>query len=573
MSHAQARGAMPRRTDRRGTPPRTDRRGTPPRRLRPFGVRRTAQAMLAALAAALLASCGPGGEQTEGKVLLWGIGTEIQGLDPHIVTGVPENRLMQALCEGLLSYNPKGGEPIHGVAESYEVSGDGMVYTFKLRENARWWNGDPVTAHDYVWSWQRILTPALGSQYTEMLYPVKNAEAFYRGRLDDFSQVGVRALDAKTLQVRLERPTPYFPALLPHYSTYAVHRDTVLAHGEMTDRNSPWTRPGNFVCNGPFRLQYWRLNDRIAVERNPLYWDAANVKLDGIHYFAIESSSTEEQRFRQGRLHITATIPLERIPHHIASGAPQVRISPLLGTYFYRLNTTRPPLDDVRVRRALAYSIDRKAIVERVSRGGEQPAQSFTPPGVAGYTADTQVPFDPALARRLLREAGYGDPSDFPVLELLYNTSEGHRKIAAAVQEMWREHLGIEVALLNQDWKVYLERNRNRKYDISRAGWVGDYPDPTTFLNMMVTDRGNNNTGFSNAEYDALLERSATQSGERRLRTLRRAERILMDQMPLIPIYIYTTKALVDTRVQGYDANILDVHPPRFLDLLPQPPN
>ena len=215
----------------------------------------------------------------------------------------------------------------------------------------------------------------------------------------------------------------------------------------------------------------------------------------------------------------------------------------------------------------------RKAIVERVSRGGEQPAQSFTPPGVAGYTADTQVPFDPALARRLLREAGYGDPSDFPVLELLYNTSEGHRKIAAAVQEMWREHLGIEVALLNQDWKVYLERNRNRKYDISRAGWVGDYPDPTTFLNMMVTDRGNNNTGFSNAEYDALLERSATQSGEARLRTLRRAERILMDQMPLIPIYIYTTKALVDTRVQGYDANILDVHPPRFLDLLPQPPN
>ena len=526
--------------------------------------------------AVVFSGCGDGSGRDvdrwlESQTLAIGNGSELQGLDPHIVTGVPENRVLQALCEGLLSYAPDGGHPLPAAAESWDISADGLVYTFHIRSNGTWWNGDPVVAQDFVWSWERVLTPALGSQYPEMLFAVENAEAFYRGEIEDFAAVGVKALSPSLLQVRLHQPTPYFLELLPHYSTFPVHAPTVLKHGAMTDRNSRWTRAENFVCNGPFTLAKWVLNDRIVAKRNPNYWGADDVRLNEIHYLPIDNLSTEEKAFRSGRLHITSTIPLESLPGYIEQAPPELRIEPYFGTYFYRFNTTRPPLNDVRVRRALAYAVDRELLVGRVTRGGEIVAQSFTPPGVQNYYSNTKVPFDPERARQLLADAGFADPADFPKLRLLYNTSEGHRKVAEAIQEMWRDHLGIQVELNNQDWKVYLERQRTMNYDIVRAGWIGDYPDPHTFLNIMVSERGNNNTGFANREFDALIEESGHYTGQRRLELLQRAENILIDEMPLVPIYIYTSKALVHTDVKGYYPALLDNHPPKHMYLSRDP--
>ena len=522
-----------------------------------------------AIASLLLAACSdvaPVDRALEKNELIWSNGTEIQGLDPHIVTGVPENRIMMALCEGLTSYNPRGGTPEPGVAERWDISPDGRLYHFHLRKDARWHNGDPVTAHDFVWSWKRLLTAPLAAQYANMLYPLENAERYFKGEEMDFAQVGVQALGDHLLQVRMHSPTPYFISLLAHYSTFAVHRPTVEKHGAMDDRNSPWTRPENFVCNGPFKLEEWHKDRYLRVVKTDTYWDAERVRLDAVRYLPIDKTTTEERMFRAGQLHLTSTVP----PEQIASwkGDPRMHIDPYFGTYFYRLNTTRPPLDDVRVRHALSLALDRRTIVEKVAVGNESPANSFTPPQPEiGFMLDTELHFDPARARALLAEAGYPGGQGIRPLELLYNTSEGHRKVAEGVQEMWRQHLGIDVRLLNQDWKVYLQKQRELQYDISRAGWIGDYEDPNTFLDIMVTDRGNNETGWSNREYDRLVARAASQRGAKRIQTLLRAERILMQDRPVLPLYVYTTKYLKHPDVKGWHANLLDNHPPKHLYL------
>ena len=525
---------------------------------------------LSGLSCLLLLSCtesiSPVDEALKTGELLWGNGTEIQGLDPHLVTGVPEHRVLIALCEGLTTYDPAGGKPRPGVAERWEISADGTRYLFHLRPDARWHNGDPVTAEDFVWSWQRLLTPALGAPFANMLYPVRNAERYHRGELEDFSQVGVRALDSHRLEVQLIAATPYFLSLLPHYSTYALHRPTLLQHGAMDDRNSPWTRPENFLCNGPFRLAEWEKNRHLRVVKTDTYWDAASVRLNAVRYLPVDKASTEERMFRAGQLHITSTLPLEQIPGW--QGNPLMHLDSYLGTYFYRLNTTRPPLDDVRVRRALAMAIDKDTLVQTVTGAGERPAHSFTPPQPAlGFEPDTQQPFDPEEARRLLAEAGYPGGKGMRQLELLYNTSEGHRKIAVAIQEMWRQHLGIQIQLHNQDWKVYLQKSQAMDYDISRAGWIADYEDPNSFLEIMVTDRGNNKTGWSDVQFDSLVARAARLKGEERIGTLLQAERTLISGQPVIPIYFYTNKYLLHSDVRGWQANVLDTHLPKYLYL------
>ena len=264
----------------------------------------------------------------ESKIFHYGNGTEPQGLDPHIVTGVPEHHLLLALCEGLTSSNPKGGESLPGSAASWDISEDGKVYTFYLQENGKWSNGDIVTADDYVWSWQRILTPSLGSQYPDMLYYVVNAEEFHTGSLNDFSKVGVKAIDDLTLQVTLKEPTPFFLGLLSHYSTWAVHKETVLKHGTIDDRNGQWTRPGNFVCNGPFNLKSWELNKKIIVEKNPLYWDSDMVELNEMHFYPISVEMTEERMFRAGQLHVTSTFPSSKCTPDIKETNPNIQIHP-----------------------------------------------------------------------------------------------------------------------------------------------------------------------------------------------------------------------------------------------------
>ena len=363
------------------------------------------------------------------QILHIGNGSEPQGLDPHIVTGVPEHHLLIAMCEGLVIANPNGGENLPGVAKSWTISPDGKTYTFFLQENARWSNGDRLTASDFVCSWKRILTPSLGSQYPDMLYYVKGAPEFHQGLTDDFSTVGVTAVNDRELRVELTYATPFFIKLLSHYSTYPVHQDTVLKHGSIDDRNGQWTRPGNFVCNGPMNLNTWELNKEITVTKNPLYWDADSVRLKEIRYYPVSNESTEDRMFRAGQLHVTYAVPLEKCPVYIENNNPDFHIDPYMGTYFYRINTKDPVLKDRRVRLALAYALNRQQIVEKVSKCGQSPAYSFTPPGTAGYEPDTSIEFNPELAKSLLADAGYQTPRLFQCLRFFLIPNRGIGKL------------------------------------------------------------------------------------------------------------------------------------------------
>lgn len=499
---------------------------------------------------------------TQAQVLHQNNGTEPADLDPHIVTGVPEHHILAALFEGLVDEDPKDLSPVPGVAESWKVSKDGKVYTFYLNKNAKWSNGDPLTAHDFVYSWRRVLTPSLAGEYAYMLHYVKNAEAYNKGEIKDFSKVGAKALDDYTFQVTLRSKTPFFLYVLQHYATFPVHRATIEKFGKIDTRGSKWTRPGNMVSNGAFQLETWELNKVITVKRNPHYWDSKTVKLNGIHFHPIESQQTEERMFRAGELHVSHEIPINKIEVYKKENPELIRISPYLGTYFYRVNVTKPPLNDVKVRRALSMSVDRKQIVEKVSKGGQLPSHTFTPPGTSGYTAKATVPFNIEKAKALLAEAGYPNGKGFPSIEILYNTSENHKVIAEAVQQMWKKNLNISVTLANQDWKVYLSSQRTLDYGICRAGWIGDYPDPNTFLDMFVTGGGNNDTGWSNKKYDQLIAqagRADTQA--QRFKIFQEAEKILLEHSPVIPIYTYTRVFLISPDVQGWHPTILDHHP------------
>ncbi|MGN3974232.1 peptide ABC transporter substrate-binding protein [Tsuneonella sp. SYSU-LHT278] len=513
-----------------------------------------------------IAACNSGPPETEKAaaegILLFGNGSEPKGIDPHLVTGVPENHIISALIEGLVAYHPTNDlEAAPGMAERWESNADFSEWTFHLRD-AQWSNGDPVTAQDFVYSWKRMLSPELGAEYAPMLYVIRNAEKFNKGEITDFGQVGVKAIDAKTLKVELEGSTSYFPLMLQHYSFFPVNPRAVEEHGGMTDRQSGWSTRENFVGNGPFRIKQWVTNQVLEVERNPTYWDAETVKLNGIRFYPIDNVNSEETMFRNGRLHLTNTVFPDKIPFFRKTMPEKLRIDPYLGNYFYRLNVTRKPLDDKRVRRALALALDKKLIVEKVTKGGQEPATGFVPQGIPGYEPSDAVQFRPDEARRLLADAGYPGGKGFPKIEIMINTSEAHRKIAEAVQELWRRELGINVGIYNQEWKVYLDNQTNLNYDISRAGWIADYVHPSTFIDMFTTGNGNNDTGWSNPQYDRLVDAARTaRSEDERVELMHRAEAILLEEMPVIPIYWYTRTYLKDPRVMGWNPTLLDNHP------------
>nr|PZN68629.1 MAG: peptide ABC transporter substrate-binding protein [Pseudomonadota bacterium] len=516
------------------------------------------------MAGTTLAACGSGERRVQSGnasgVLHFGNGTEPQSIDPHVSTGVPESRLQYALLEGLVGKDPATLEPVPGVAERWEVSEDGLLYRFHLRRDARWSDGRPLTAEDFRWSLWRALQPAMGNEYAYMLFPLLNAEAYLKSEITDFDQVGVKVIDEHTLELQLNAPTPYFLQLLDHHSYYPVPRHVIGRFGEVTDRFSHWTRPGNFVGNGPFTLVEWKLNKHVRVEKNPLYWDADRVRLNAVMFYPTENIATEERMFRSGQLHITNDIPVDKIPQYRARGSKALRVEPYLGSYFYTLNTTRPGLDDARVRRALAMAIDRQSLIDTVLHGVNTPAYAITPPGTLGYQPPKLFDFDPDEARHLLAEAGYPDGRGMPPLEILYNTHDTHRKIAVAIQQMWKKYLNISVSMLNQEWKVYLDTRDSGAYTICRYGWIGDYVDPNSFLDMWTRDSGNNKTGWSNPAYDELILRRIPnmKSQEERFAGFFEAETILINEMPIIPIYTYDNKHLVEPVVKGAPSNIMD---------------
>ena len=523
-----------------------------------------AKAVIAVIAGYWLVACSgdyAGIEEANRQgILHFGNGTEPQSLDPHVMTGVPEVTIARALFEGLVTINPHTLEPEPGVAQSWTLSEDQRLITFQINPDARWSNGDPVTAQDFVWSWQRVLNPKFASLNAETLFPIKNAEAIATGVITDPSVLGAKALDALTLEVTLNEPTPYFLTLLGTYTTYPVHRQTIEKFGAASDHYTRWTRVENIVSNGAFKLKKWQLNRHIVVEKSELYWDADRVRLNGIVFHPIDNTVTEERMFRAQQLHYTAEVPLDKIPLYEAMEPSPLRRAPYLGTYYFQLNTTREPINDIRVRRALAMAIDRQTLVDTVLQNIYLPNYNFTPVGLQGYQSAKLFEYDPDAARRLMAEAGYADGENWPGLELTYNTSKQHRKIAIAVQQMWKKTLNIDVTLANLEWKVYLDKTQQMDYQMARAAWVGSYLDPGTFLRLFIADGGNNGTGFASAEFDDLVFQQAakTRTREQRYAVFAKAESLLIEQMPIIPLFSYTSNHLVQPSVKGLGSNILD---------------
>ena len=505
--------------------------------------------------------------KTADNYLNVGNGAEPKELDPHISTGIPEFHIITTIFEGLVGKDPKTLEPIPGVAESWTSSKDQMQYVFMLRKNAKWSNGEPVTAKDFVYSWTRLLKPETAAEYAYQGYYFKNGKLFNEGKLKDESQIGFKALDDYTIKVTLENPTPFFISLLYHHSLYPVHKKTVEAFGQR------WTRPENIVTNGPFILEKWEMNKIISVKKSEFYWDKDIVKLSGANYFPTENLDTEEKMFRRGELQVTNEVPIEKIPTWQADKTGVFQNGPYLGNYFYWVNVTKPPLNNKLVRKALNLGFDRDRIVRYVTRAGQIPAQFFTPPGTNGFNPKAELPMDGsriAEAKELLAKAGYPGGKGLPPIEILYNSHPGHKKIAETLQQMWKENLGVEITLFNQEWKVYLDSMRTKNFQLGRQGWIGDYNDPNTFLDMLMSDNGNNRSGWANKDYDSILAKAQKERDpKKRLAYFQQAEDIIMDELPVIPIYIYTRTFLLQKNVAGWHPNIEDIHPLKFVSLIP----
>lgn len=648
--------------------------------------------------------------------------SEPQTLDPATMTGVPEGRIARALYEGLTYPNLDDlTQPKPGVAQSWTMSKDGKTYTFYLREDAKWSNGASVTADHFLFSWRRVLTPNTGSQYAELLWPIRNARAFnqqlfYRAKgsvtlykspsvaspkvvsvnkgviliredinqkeiqkrkaplhdkpggkpsstvfvkakdqvtvldkqvlgtqswfkvktpkgsavagegwipgdvlakhsksiqIKDVKWVEVRTMkapiqrgwvlqkplgrlnynfpnsdktkagDAWTLiglrvkpltqplpkgyspsavgkrlvfEIELENPTAYWTQITSFYSLSPVYPPLVMK------RPRSWVLPKFFVGNGPFRLTHWMINELVRVEKNTHYWDKKNVGVNSIHFMAVNERDTQLSMYLSGDLDVVTSVPLPSVQKLMERKDFYSRL--FLATYFYRVNVERPPLNNKYVRQALAYAVDRSSIVKHILRAGQLPASRLVPPGIRGYPIKKDTPgprFDPKKARALLQKAGYKDPSKIPPISLLYNTDQQHKQVAEALQKMWRKHLGIRVHLVNKEWKTYLDTVKQREYQLARAGWIGDYTDPNTFLSMFITGGGHNRTGWSNVTYDRFIGLASKETNPtKRMEYFRKAEAELMEELPIIPLYFYNYQNLIHPRIKGHVNNPLN---------------
>ena len=618
-------------------------------------------------------------------------GSEVQTLDPATVTGVPEGRVLRAIFEGLIVKHPKTLEPLPGGAESWEVSEDGLTWTFHIRRGAQWTNGDELTAEDWIYSWRRFLHPLTASYYAYQLWYVAGARQYtrqpedrsfdasptgglwyqrtsdgqvkvglhgyllehmtgevsltipsnpedkptihagdqswtlpfsltnpasnpkaptsaadalarcyglesddesgwllkgsltesdwnavhangvlldgatYRAEVADPQHLKIWTTDSHTLHVTLNSPTPYFLDLTGFYPTFPVNRRNIKeAQERWPDRwEIEWLRAENIVTNGPFKLIERRVNDRIRLAKNETYWDADNVAMNSIDILAIEQDSTMLNMYLTG-----GCDAIDRVNTNVVQelwGREDFQPTPYLGTYFYRFNVNQPPYDDVRVRQALSMVIPRQAICDKVMKMGQVPASSLTPSGIGAYTPPSMNMGSPEEARMLLAAAGYPGGKDFPPVEIHYNTSEAHSSIAQVIALTWQDELGIRTKLRNEEWKVYLDTQQNLRFQVSRSAWIGDYADPNTFIDMFVTGGENNKTGWGNPEYDRLVKAAGAElDPQRRLQFLGEAEALLLDEMPILPIYYYVTQNLTAPRLGGNSENVLDEHFPKF---------
>ncbi|MCB2290058.1 peptide ABC transporter substrate-binding protein [Clostridium sp. CS001] len=495
------------------------------------------------------------------QVITFNLGADPKTIDPALNAAVDGSTVIANAFEGLMRVDEKD-MPIPGVAEKYEISPDGLKYTFHLRKEAVWSDGQSVKAGDFEYAWKRALNPDTAAEYAYQLYYLKNGQGYNESKLPDANvskgikkatagDVGVKAIDDNTLEVNLEYPTLYFLSLMA-FPTYAPVRKDIV------EGNEKWTlKPETYISNGAFKMTEWKAKDVIVFEKNTKYWDAANIKLDKINYKMLDDQNASLAGFKSGQLDLIQGPPQQEIPKLVADGT--AKIYPSLSTYYFCLNLSPEAdkidaaagkaLKDPRVRKALSLAIDRKVIVEKVALGGQIPATSFVPTGIPDdkgadftnkqyYTPEANV----EEAKKLLAEAGFADGVGFPNMTIMYNTSQGHQNIAAAVQDMWRTNLGIQVDLRNQEWKVFQKTRNDKQYLIARHGWSGDYIDPMTFLDLFVTNGGNNDAAYSNAKYDEKIAGAKKEiDPAKRMALLHEAEDILMEDMPIIPIYYYTT--------------------------------
>ncbi len=507
-------------------------------------------AAMAAIAG-LTAAAGP-------QILRYNVAAEPETLDPAKATGIPEATVILNCFDGLVRTDPSGNEIIPRVAQRWEVSPDGLTYTFHLRESV-WSDGQPVTASDFEFAYKRILDPATAAEYAVMLYPIEGAEEYNTGRQKDPARVGVKALDARTLQIRLRAVMPFFLKLLPHQVFMPQPRHVI-------EKNPNWAlQPDTYVGNGAFSLVEWRHHDRLVFRKNPRYWDAANVTLDELVFRIIQSTATELAMFETGELDVTYQVPTEAIGR--VRSLPEFHSRPEIGNYFVCFNTKRKPFDDARVRRAFSLAIDRNVITEKITLGGERPALAFVPPSIRD--ADGKRDFrdvggdlfeglNVALAKKLLADAGYPDGRGFPKVSYLYNDDERHRKIAMVLQNMWKKNLGIAVELRVEEWKVLLANRRSGNYDLCRHGWIGDYADPMTFLDLFLSNSGLNDANWVNAGYDALIAAARAEADPaKRMAILHKAEKLLMDEMPVAPLFYYVILYMQKPYVSGFLRNAL----------------
>jgi len=490
---------------------------------------------------------------------------EPEWLDPNKCADGTGGEIIWNTFAGLVQAHPATLEPQPELAARWDVSPDGRTYTFHLRPST-WSDGTPLTAHDFVYSFRRLVDPRTGSKYATNGAVFRGGAAVGRGEAAP-ETLGVRATDDLTLVVELEAPVPYFLSFLTFYSFMPIPRHLLAdleARGIDPDL---WTRPEHVVSNGPYRMTEWRFRQRMVFERNPRYWDAANVRLDRVRVAMVESYTTALTMYAAGEFDwpgSNTSLPAEFMDH--LARYRDFHRHPYLASYYFWVNTAAEPLDDPRVRRALSLAIDRKALVAYVTRGGQTPSADLVPDGLAGYEGLGLPIFDPAAARRLLAEAGYAGGADLPPITLIYNTSEGHKQIAEAIQQMWREHLGVAVELENQEWKVFLTNAELMNFQICRMGWTGDYADPFTFLELLTSDCGNNHSNWRSPEYDRLLrEANREPDPATRLGKLRAAEAMALAEQPLIPLFVYTRTQLVKPYVRGIWGNHLDRHPWKYI--------
>lgn len=515
------------------------------------------------LAAAMMAAIGFGGanaaEVPEGvklhpeQKLVRNNAAEPQSLDPHKSEGVPEANLIRDNFEGLVNVGVDGAiEP--GVAESWEHDDD-QVWRFNLRKDAKWSNGDPVTAHDFVYSWKRLVNPETASPYASFLQyaHVLNVDEIVNGQADP-ETLGVKAIDDHTFEVTLSEPIPYLEKLVGHTSVVAVHKDTIEKHGNQ------WTNPVNFVSNGAYKLKDWVVNERIVLERNPEYWNNDKTVIDEVTFLAVVSEVTDVNRYRSGEVDMTYNqLPTDMFARLQRDMPNEVKISPYLCTYYYEMNNQKAPFDDPRVREAVKLSLDRDIIANKVMGQGQMPAYGFTPPA----TQDMDV-LEPEWfskwtqkerndrAKALLAEAGYGKGNPL-TFTLLYNTNESHKKVAIAVASIMKQNAGIEVKLENQEWKTFLDSRHQGNYDVARAGWCADYNEPSTFLNIMLSTSSNNTAHYKSEKFDEAMRNSITGETEAdRIKAYQDAERIMDEESAIVPIYYYVSPRLVKPYVGGY---------------------